>query len=184
VELLERGRGFSLDALIAEAKRRARNRRMLVLMALLAVAAVAAAVALGSPGGGSRPAGAGGRGGSSADASHSVQIGPFSVSVPRGFHALTGSSTALTVASAVPLAPNGVELDVDYLSSVRAPAFKTTPLPLDLRKLHTGDSGRTWNGVVSGGGSDYSVLLYLGKKAPAADRAAILRALGSIHRTR
>ena len=185
MEIRSRRPGFSLDALIAEAKRRARQRRLLVLLLLVVVAAVAAAVTFGSSGGGSRPGGASGAGGLSGG-SRSVQIGPFSVSVPQGFHTLGGGTspgTGLTISNVVPLSPSGVELDIGYFSSAPAPFhMKQLQLPLDLQKLHPGGDGRTWNGLVSGGGSIYSVLVAVGRNATAADRASILGALSSIRR--
>ena len=178
---------FSLDALIGEAKRRARQRRVLVLLLLVAVVAVVAGVTFGSSGGGSRvPGQTGGR----SDGSQSVQIGPFAVSVPRGFHWVGSlppppSTQSLTISNVIgPLAPNSVELDIGYVASAKMKLLKTSQLPLDIDKLHAVEPGRTWSGLVSGGGSIYSVHLFFGSKAPAADRASVIRALSSIHRAR
>ena len=55
---------FSLDPLIAEAKRRAKQRRLLISLFVVAVAATPAALALGSGGGGSHSGGLSGRLGS------------------------------------------------------------------------------------------------------------------------
>src|SRR5689334_5321162 len=77
---------FSLDALIGEAKRRARQRRVLVLLLLVAVVAVVAGVTFGSSGGGSRESGVSGQTSGRSDGSQSVRIGPFAVSVPRNFY--------------------------------------------------------------------------------------------------
>ncbi len=178
---------FSLHALIAEAKRRARQRRVLVLLLLVAVVAVAAGVTFGSSGGGSRESGVSGQTGGPSDGSQSVQIGPFAVSVPRGFH-LFGpspppSTQSLTISNVIsPLAPNRVELDIGYVASAKIKLLRTSQLPLDIDKLHA--VGRTWSGLVSGGGSIYSVHLFFGRKAPAAARTSVLRALSSIHRAR
>lgn len=176
---------FSLDALIGEAKRRARQRRVLVLLLLVAVVAIVAGVTFGSSGD-SRESGVSGQTGGRSDGSQSVQIGPFAVSVPRGFHWVGGAQqSALTISNVItPLTPKRVELDIGYLSPAKGSLFKSSQLPLDIDKLHTADHGRTWSGSVSGDGSTYSVLLAFGSKAPAADRASILRALSSIHRTR
>jgi hypothetical protein len=179
--------GFSLDALIGEAKRRARQRRVLVLLLLVAVAAVVAGVTFGSSGGGSRESGVAGQTGGRSDGSQSVQIGPFAVSVPRGFYwagPLPRPSTpSLTISNGIsPLAQNRVELDIGYVASAKSPLFRTSQLPLDIHKLHAGDSGRLWSGLVSGDGSIYSVHLFFGGKAPPAARASVVRALSSIHR--
>ncbi|MGH3008488.1 MAG: hypothetical protein ACRDLM_03660 [Gaiellaceae bacterium] len=199
MEVREPRPGFSLDALIAEAKRRARRRRGLILLLLVVVAAAAVGVTFGSSGGGSRPGGGAGKVGSPSNGSHSVQVGSLWVSVPRRFQVLTGSPQGqLTIRSVIPQAKNkthaelmaamanGVELDIEYLSPASARQWKRAHLPLERQELHLGDAraGRTWNGLVSGGGSVYSVILYMGKRATAADRAAILRALGSVRRSR
>jgi hypothetical protein len=114
--------------------------------------------------------------------------------VPRGFYwagPLPHPNTqALTISNVInPLAPNRVELDIDYLDTVkgRITLFRTSQLPLRIDKLHAsppGRLGRTWGGLVSAGGSVYSVNLEIGRKAPAAARASILLALSAIHRAR
>lgn len=185
---------FSLDALIAEAKRRARHRRALLLLLLVAGVAAVAGVTFGSSGGGSRGSGVPGQTSGRSDGSQSAQIGPFAVSVPRGFYwagPLPHPNTqALTISNVInPLAPNRVELDIDYLDTVkgRITLFRTSQLPLRIDKLHAsppGRLGRTWGGLVSAGGSVYSVNLEIGRKAPAAARASILLALSAIHRAR
>ena len=183
---------FSLDALIAEAKRRARQRRVLVLLLLVAVVAVVAGVTLGSSGGGSRESGVPGQTSGRSDGSQSVQIGPFAVSVPRGFYWAGPmphpNTPSLTISNLIrPLAPNRVELGIGYISSAKRSPFRTSrlpQLPLDIDKLHVDEPGRAWSGLVSGGGSIYSVHLFLGSKATAAARASVLRALSSIHRAR
>jgi len=190
--------GFSLEALIAEAKRRARQRRLLVALLLLGVAAVVAAVVLGSPGGGSRPGGlATGLGGAS-DGSQSVRIGAFALTVPRGFyqeqvqcpirHCRLGDSPTevlvsnhpLTAASSPVTAANRVVLDLGYLSP--AGVFTPQRLPLNLHKLKL-IPGQGWAGFVAADGSEYQVHVSEGSKTSPADRATILRALRSIRRT-
>lgn len=66
MELRASRRPFSLDALIAEAKRRARQRRLLVSVLLLAVAAAAVGLTLGLSGGGSQSGALSGPGSKSA----------------------------------------------------------------------------------------------------------------------
>jgi hypothetical protein len=180
-------RGFSLDALIAEAKRRAQHRRLLIVLLLVVVGAVAAVVTFGSPGGGSRASGVPGKTGGRSPGSRSAHIGPFAVSVPRGFHSvgtLPGDTASLTISNVIsPLAPNRVELDIGYVGSAIGPLFRTSQLPLDVHKLHAVEPGRHWTGLVSVGGSIYGVTLFVGRKAPAAARASVLHALSSIHRT-
>jgi hypothetical protein len=181
--------GFSLDALIGEAKRRARQRRVLLVLLLVAVGAVVAGMTFGSSGGGSRESGVPGQTGGRSDGSQSVQIGSLAVSVPRGFYwagpSPRPSTPSLTISNVTsPFARNRVELDIEYFSSAKSSPLGTAQLPLDLAKLHGGERGRLWNGFVSGGGSIYSVLIDFGSKAPASARASVLRALSSIHRAR
>lgn len=68
---------FSLDPLIAEAKRRARQRRFLIALVVVALAAAATALALGSSGGGSRSGGVGGRLGSRSPAGRPASAAQF-----------------------------------------------------------------------------------------------------------
>jgi hypothetical protein len=192
--------GFSLDALIAEAKRRARQRRLLIAVLLLAVAAVAAAVVFGSSGGpGSRQGGSAGGLGSGSANSHSLQIGAFALTVPRGFyqekipcpirHCRLGNSPIrvlvsnhpLTAASSPETAANRVVLDLGYMSP--AGFLHTQRLPLTLHKL-TLIPGQPRSGFVAADGSVYQVLVFEGHKAPPSARASVLRALGSIRRAR
>jgi len=192
--------GFSLEALIAEAKRRARQRRLLVALLLLAVAVAVAAVVLGSlGGGGSRSGGSAGGLDSASDGSQSVRIGPFALTVPRGFYQeqiqcpvrhcrpphgpiqILVSNHPLTAASSPVIAANRVFLDLSYLSP--APGILATRrLPLNLHKLKR-IPGQGWSGFVAGDGSEYQVHVFEGTKAPPAARASVLRALGSIRRT-
>jgi hypothetical protein len=132
--------GFSLEALIAEAKRRARQRRLLVVLLLLAVAAAVAAFVLGFPGGGGSRSGGPPSGlGVPSDGSQSVQIGAFALTVPRGFYQTTipcpirhcrlGDSPIRVLVSNRPFTPtssqiypaNRVVLDLGHLSP--APGF-------------------------------------------------------------
>jgi hypothetical protein len=73
-----------------------------------------------------------------------------------------------------------VELDVGYMGTVHG--LKTAQLPVDIHELQANETrgNRYWVGAVSGGGSIYVINLFVGSKASAADRASILRALGSI----
>jgi len=178
---------FSVDALIGEAKRRARQRRVLLVLLLVAVAAAVAGVTFGSSSGGSRESGVSGQTSGRSDGSQSVQIGAFAVNVPRGFYWAGPSphpgTPSLTISNVPTLALNRVELDIEDMGSASS-GFRTSQLPLDIHKLHHSSDGRVWNGFVSGGGSTYSVLLAFGSKAPAAARASVLRALSSIHRAR
>jgi len=180
---------FSLDALIAEAKRRARQRRVLVLLLLVAVVAVVAGVTFGSSGGGSRESAVRGQTGGRSDGTQSLQIGSFAVRVPRGFYGAgpgpRPNTPSLTISNGIgPLGPNRVELNIGYLTSAKNWLSKSPQLPLDLAKLDVVEPGRQWAVFVSGGGSVYAVHIYFGSKAPAGARASVLRALSSIHRTR
>ena len=200
MELREPQRGFSLDALIAEAKRRARQRRLLIAVLLLAGAAVVAAVVvLGPSGGGSRSGGpAGGLGGASAGP-QSVRVGALALTVPRGFYPdkipcpirhcryspmrVRVSNHAFTPASSQIYPANRVVLDVSYLGGGE---LASTRPPLNLHEFrqmgHVFGDGTAWSQIVSGGGSTYTVAVFEGRSTSAADRAAVLRALGSIRR--
>jgi|SRR5579884_3295682 len=197
--------GFSLDALIAEAKRRARQRRLLVALLLVVVAGVTAALVLGPSGGGLRVDRLSARAGGTSSP-RSVHFGGFVLTVPKGFrlvetrqsrtsHALYSvtvaddSRTARAVTYSVrPPPANGVALFVDNFGS-SAPPGSAPRLPLDLHKLHRlpdkirGDVTR-WSAFLSGGGGAWQVTVFEGSKASAADRAAIEGALRSIRRAR
>jgi len=73
-------RQFSLDALIAEAKRRARQRRYIVALSALLLIVLATGLTLGL-----RPSGGGPSGGFASTAA-SVRVGALAVSVPRSLH--------------------------------------------------------------------------------------------------
>lgn len=192
--------GFSLEALIAEAKRRARQRRLLVAVLLLAVAVAAVVVVLGSPGGGGSRSGgsAGGLGGAS-DGSQSVQVGAFALTVPRGFYQTTvpcpirhchwpGPQRVLVsnrpfAALSSPIYPPGrVVLDLGIQGSGGSGFPISRRLPLNLQELKQ-IPGVGWSGFVAGGGSLYEVHVFEGSKTSPAARASVLRALGSIHRS-
>lgn len=193
---------FSLHALVAEARRRARQRRLLVLLLLVVVAGVTAAVVLSPSGGGSGPGGLSGRAGGTSAGSRSVHFGAFVLTVPRGFHLVDPGRTAPAVntfavaddsrtaravyTAARPSPANGVGLYVE--SYGRAARGSETRLPLDLHKLHRwpgkiGGDVTAWSAIFWGGGGEWSLEVFEGSKASAADRAAIERALGSIRRT-
>jgi hypothetical protein len=196
--------GFSLDALIAEAKRRARQRRVLVVLLLVVVAGVTAAVVLRPSGGGSRSGSLSGRVGSTSASSHSARFGAFVLTVPKGFHQVEtrqsrqspalhsitiadDSLTARAVSHGLTSPANGVVLLVENFGST-APG-SAPRLPFDLHKLRRepdapfgGGHGTQWSAFLSGGGEAYAVTVFEGSKASAADRAAIERALKSIRR--
>jgi hypothetical protein len=192
--------GFSLDALIAEAKRRARQRRFLVLLAVLVVAAVAAAVTFGSPGGGSGQGSPVRAGDTPSDGTQIAQVGPFALTVPRGLYAkatctgvapCTASKTTMLEVSDHPLGhsiPEGLNRVYLELSYVGHTIIRGARLPLDLQKLQVSSGRKTSSGdaFVSagpdgyGGQLDYSVHVSWGKRTSAVERAAILRALSSI----
>lgn len=200
MELREPRRGFSLDALIAEAKRRARQRRLLItVLLLIGAAAAAAVVVVGSQGGGSRSGGPAGLG-SGSSGSTFVRVGALALTIPRGFSAdkiscpirhcrLTGlqrvlvSNRPVTAASSPIYPANRVVLDLSYLGA--SELARTRP-PLNLHQFRrmgrASGAGTAWSQIVSAGGSTYSVTVFVGSKAPAADRASVLRALGLIHR--
>jgi hypothetical protein len=183
---------FLLHELIAEAKRRARQRRLLVVLLLVVVAGVTAAVVLPPSGGGSR-VGSSGRAGDTSTSSHLVHFGAFALTVPKGFHQYevgTGRSLqAFWVAHHPRAASTGVRLPASA-AYLWVQAHSATPsmarrLPLDLHKLHgspVGKWGTMWTGAVYGGDDGYLVMVFEGRKASAADRAAIERALRSIRR--
>lgn len=71
---------FSLDPLIGEARRRARQRRFLVALAALLLVGIAAGLAIGFR------SSDGGPGGGFAATAGSVRVGALRFTVPRGFH--------------------------------------------------------------------------------------------------
>ena len=145
--------------------------------------------------------------GSGSAGSHSVQVGAFAFTVPRGFcqesspcpirHCrLRDSATRVRLsnrpftAAGRPIVfyrANRVVLDFSYLRPAGAlPALR---LPLNLDKLQSlthpsFGRGTLWGGYVAGGGTLYQVYIFEGSNASAADRASVLQALGSIHRVR
>jgi hypothetical protein len=183
---------FWLHELVAEAKRRARKRRLLVVLLLVVVAGVTAAVVLRPSGGGSRSGGLSGRVGGASASSHSVHFGAFVLTVPKGFQqwgARKGSVESTfcvahhprALCTGVWLPPGAVYLSVQ----AGLPPLLAKRLPLDLHKLHpspVGKHGTMWTGGVYGGHDGYLVMVFEGRNASAADRAAIERALRSIRR--
>jgi len=193
--------GFSLDALIAEAKRRARQRRLVVTVLLIAVAAVVAALVFGPLGANSRSNGLPGLGKASSG-SESVRVGALAFTVPRGFYPdkiqcpirhcqpahspirVRVSSHPFTAATSQFFPAYQVVLDVQYLGSGEL-ARARPPLNLhEFRRMPGLGDGHGWSQIVSVGGSTYTVMVFEGSKAPAADRAALLRAFRSIRRAR
>jgi hypothetical protein len=181
---------FWLHELIAEAKRRARQRRLLVVLLLVVAAVVTAAVVL-RPSGGS-PSGLSGRADRTSTSSDFVHFRPFVLTVPKGFHQWGATKGSVVTAFCVARHPRalctGVRLPARaiYLSvQAGLPPLLARRLPLDLHKLHpspVGKHGTMWTGGVYGGHEGYSVIVFEGRKASAADRAAIERALRSIRR--
>ena len=193
--------GFSLDALIAEAKRRARQRRLLVAVLLIAVAAVVAGLVFGPWGGNSRSNGLSGLGKASAG-SESVRVGALALTVPRGFYLtkiqcpvrhcrpshgpirVQVSSHPFTAATSQIYPAYQVVLDAQYLGPGGL-ARARPPLSLhEFRRMPGRGDVPAWSQIVSVGGSTYAVTVFEGSKAPAADRAAVLRAFKSIRRAR
>ena len=192
---------FWLHALMAEAKRRARQRRLLIVLLVVVVAGVTAAVVFRPSGGGSRSGGLSGRVGAASASSRAVHFGAFVLTVPKGFYLVDpgqsrtsptlnsvavadDSRTARAVYTAARPSPaNGVGLYLEYY--VRAAPGSESRLPLDLHKLRPdkirGDV-TAWSAIFWGGGGEWAVMVFEGSKAPAADRAAIERALRSIRR--
>jgi hypothetical protein len=183
---------FWLHELVAEAKRRARKRRLLIVLLLVVVAGATAAVVLRPSGGGSR-SGLSGRAGGTSTSSNFVHFGAFVLTVPKGFHQYevgTGASLdAFWVAHHPRAASTGLRLPASAVY-LWVQAHSATPsfaqrLPLDLHTLHrspVGKWGTLWAGGIYGGHDGYVVMAFEGRKASAADRAAIERALRSIRR--
>jgi hypothetical protein len=185
---------FALDPLIAEAKRRARQRRLLVCLGLGLLAALAAglALALRQPGGGPS--------GGLAIPAASVRAGALTAPVPRGFRQLeirhgkaigwlvtdyrvTRDSHTLTE-SIFPA--NGVLLSIGRAPSGSLPKLSVPTLRLPLTLSGLGGpkghpNGTTWNNSFHFRGQLYAITFWAGNNAPPADRAALQHALLSIH---
>lgn len=189
---------FWFHELIAEAKRRARKRRLLLAL-LLVVAGVTAAVVLQPSGGGSRSGGLSGRVGGTSASSHSVHFGAFVLTVPKGFHhwpSLVGPKSRRSLdafwvahhprAAATTQTATGFPASEVFLWVQGGMGIGGLRLPLDLHKLHRepgfARDGTAWAGIIYGGHEGYTVIVFEGSKASAADRAAIERALRSIRR--
>ena len=184
---------FWLHALMAEAKRRARQRRLLILLLVLVVAGATAAVVLHPSGGGSR-SGLSGRVGGTSASSRFVHFGAFVLTVPKGFHqyeAGTGRSlTAFWVARHPRADSTGLRVPANavylWVQTHASPRLAFPKLPLDLHKLHRlpgfAHNGAAWDSAMHDSHQGYSLIVFEGDKASAADRAAIERALRSIRR--
>lgn len=188
---------FWLHALMAEAKRRARRRRLLILLLVLVVAGATAAVVLRPSGGGSRSGGPSGRiVGGAAASSHSVHVGAFVLTVPKGFlqyelpppnHEVWIANNHLKAAVTGASFP-AREVYISVQQAAGMPALQAARFPLDLHQLHPGlvraKFGTGWIGGFSapGSGNALEVIVFQGRKASAADRAAIERVLRSIRR--
>lgn len=114
------------------------------------------------------------------------------LTVPKGFHpwpkGMRRSPGAFWVAhhpraasTGVRLPASGVYLGVQAHSALPSMGQR---LPLDLHKLHPSPvrTGTMWFGSIYGGHDGYLIQVFEGRKASAADRAAIERALRSIRR--
>ena len=197
------------QALIAEAKRRARQRRLLLVLLFVVVAGVTAALTLRPSSGAPRSGGPSARLGAGTSASpHDVHFGAFVLTVPKGIPyyvappreegpgrpsvILASRANDLqgiyTMSSRYPT--NGVALSIANYGNM--PPITAARLPFDLHKFSPvggyGD-GSAWAGFFSpsgktGSSGAYSITVWEGGKASAADRAAIERALRSIRRAR
>jgi hypothetical protein len=196
---------FALDPLIAEAKRRARQRRVLALAALFLVLATGLAFGFRSSGGGPN----GGLGITAA----SARAGALAVPIPPGFHrydiragiyrtgtrppvigaTLTNyrvptSNVRLRTRGVLPLHArrNGVVLQVSLWIAIGVTQAPRLQLPLSLHQpwvqRHVPTGTRRY-GLLRFHGQDYEVVVWTGRTAPASDRAALLHALASVHPT-
>jgi hypothetical protein len=200
---------WRVHALIAEARRRARRRWLLIVLLVVVVAGVTAAVVL-RPSGGESRSGLSGRVGGTSASSRFVHFGPFVLTVPKGFHrweSLDGLKSKPTLGAfwvaLHPRAAGTIQAATGYPASevflwVQADApqrLLASKLPLDLQELHRlpgfAHDGTAWQGILYGGHEGYrlngelegySLMVFEGSKASAADRAAIERALRSIRR--
>jgi hypothetical protein len=122
-----------------------------------------------------------------------VRFGTFVLTVPKGFNqykVVTGKSLqAFWVARHPRAVSTGLRIPASatylWVQGHSVPSLAPR-LPLDLHKLHLDPGfardGTAWIGNFYGGHEDYSVTVFEGSKASAADRAAIERALRSIRR--
>jgi hypothetical protein len=186
---------FALDPLIAEAKRRARQRRYLLTLSALILVALATGLTLGfrSSGGGS--------GSGVPTTGASVRVGALRFTVPRGFYRrqirrngkligtlvtdyrVTADSPTLRQ-SVFPA--NAVLLSLGRGAPSWLPLRSLPPLRLPLTlgrlggpKLHPG--GTTWNSLFRFRGQLYAITFWAGHNTQSNDRAALKQALLSIH---
>jgi hypothetical protein len=199
---------FALDPLIAEAKRRARQRRFLTISALLLVV-VATGLTLGL-----RPSGGSPTGGFATSAA-STRVGELAVPIPPDFHryyfragvSRTGARRpvigVLTTDYRLPRSPGDVLSNWASLSSDGPPANRVAlkvglwdglgvdptarlhlPLSLDQpwaqEHFRNGARGYRW-GYLIFHGQLYDILFWSGRTPPPPDRAAVLNMLASIH---
>jgi hypothetical protein len=184
---------FPLDPLIAEAKRRARQRRLLVCLGLVLLGGVVAALTVAL-----RPSG-GGPSGGLAIPTVAIRAGSLAVSVPRGFKRLEFRRRGrvigflLTDYRVTPDSPtlraavfpaNGVLLSLARAPTVLQRSVPQLRLPLTLRELggpKSHNDGTTWNNMFDFRDQAYAITFWAGDKAPKIDRAALQNALLSIH---
>jgi hypothetical protein len=197
---------ISLDPLFGEAKRRTRKRRVLVGVAAFSLAGAATALALALlPSGTSTPSGfvSGG----------SVSVGRLTVTVPRGFnrHEIRGgfykvgtrppvigqiltdyrvsAHSLLYKGGNFPESgpASGVLFEVQLWLRLYRSTRLHLPLSLDEQWFRTSlpEGTRLWGLLSDGrpGHIPYVLVLWIGRDAPASDRAALLHALAAIHRT-
>ncbi len=186
---------FALDPLIAEAKRRARQRRYLLTLGALILVALAAGLTLGL-----RPSG-GGSGSGVPTTGASVRVGALRFTVPRGFYRRQIRSNGKLIGTLVtdyrvtPNSPtlrqsvfpaNAVLLSLGRGAPGSLPLGSLPPLrlPLTLRqlggpKLHT--DGTTWNNLFRFRGQPYAITFWTGRNAQSSDRAGLKQALLSVH---
>jgi hypothetical protein len=198
---------FSLDPLIGEARRRGRQRRLLVALAALLLVGIAAGLALGfrSSGGGS--------GGGFAATAGSVRVGALRFTVPRGFHRYPIRGDVYRTGTRPPIigylvtdyglkaGPKSTFVywsNLDRRSPAKRVAFELTrfvpfgvssgevldlPLSLDQRwfkeRTRQGTPGYGW-GAFRFQTQDYKVFEWIGTSAPPRDRDALQNVLASV----
>jgi hypothetical protein len=195
-----------LDPLIAEAKRRGRQRRFLAALYALFLVALAAGLTFGL-----RSSGGGPSGGGFATTGVSARAGALVVPIQRGFHRYdirggifrTGTrppvlgvtltnyrvkaDASLRTHGVLPLhtRTNGVVLQVALwfrIGAVADPTGLDLPLRLDQRWLQLDvATGTLRYGGFQFQGQTYEARIWIGRKAPPRDRAAVLQALASVH---
>ena len=195
----------ALDPLIAEAKRRARQRRYTAALGALLLVALATGLALGFRSSG------GGQGGGFATAAVPAHAGALVVPIPRGLHrynirggfyrtgtrppvigaSLTNyrvpADATLRTKGVLPLHARrtGAVLQVTRFIPLSSPGVLIglhLPLSLnqDWRQLDLA-TGTLRYGFLDFDGQPYEIRVWIGRAAPAHDRAAILQALAAVH---